>query len=336
MGMLYEERTYRQKGYSPGAYSVLEDTYQENDYVLYGYGDFGLWATGERVKALQRWLNQNLHTNLVVDGLYGSKTMAAVRKLQEFCNLTCRENLRVDGLYGCRTYAAVLRHYREAGWTPPPPPPKGDCGYSIPTSGSSRPTSGRTSTGYVIRPVGHGIYATGQRVALLQDWLNRNLNLHLKVDGLYGAMTRGAVLYLQKILNRRFGERLVEDGYYGTKTYAALLRHYVQAGWTTPPPPVFGKRSWWQELIGKVSGEHEPPPEPIEKKPAPKTTTSSSKTSTSGKTTTKTEKKTRILVLEDKNKDDKIFGIEKKYVIIGGFALAGLVLALLVVARGED
>ena len=54
-------------------------------------------AQGNEVRLLQEQLNSTINTNLAVDGIFGSKTQAAVRQFQQ------QYDLAVDGIAGSRT-----------------------------------------------------------------------------------------------------------------------------------------------------------------------------------------------------------------------------------------
>lgn len=60
------------------------------------------------IKDVQTWLNSAYKTGLIVDGLYGPKTQAALIKgLQTELNKQYSEKLVVDGIFGTKTKAAV-------------------------------------------------------------------------------------------------------------------------------------------------------------------------------------------------------------------------------------
>ena len=137
-----------------------------------------------------------------IDGIFGSRTEAAVRKFQEVFNLT------PDGIVGSATWYAIVRLYtavtqlselRSQGqqfyainWTPPGGLQPGD---------------------------------TGEKVRLLQYMLSV-LSAYIPsippvtIDGIYGSATRAAVLAAQ----RRF--RLPETGTVGQQTWDALYDQY--------------------------------------------------------------------------------------------------------------
>lgn len=54
----------------------------------------------DRIKQVQKWLNDNYHTGIAVDGLYGSQThKALVKALQTELNKQFNKNLKVDGIF---------------------------------------------------------------------------------------------------------------------------------------------------------------------------------------------------------------------------------------------
>ena len=137
-----------------------------------------------------------------VDGIYGSRTEAAVRKFQEIFNLT------PDGIVGKATWYALVRLYTAV-----------------------------TSLGE-LRSLGQQFYAinwsppgglqpgdTGEKVRLLQYMLSV-LSEYIPeippvtIDGIYGSATRAAVLAAQ----RRF--RLPETGTVGTQTWNEIYEQY--------------------------------------------------------------------------------------------------------------
>lgn len=137
-----------------------------------------------------------------VDGIYGSRTEAAVRKFQEIFNLT------PDGIVGKATWYALVRLYTAV-----------------------------TSLGE-LRSLGQQFYAinwsppgglqpgdTGEKVRLLQYMLSV-LSEYIPeippvtIDGIYGSATRAAVLAAQ----RRF--RLPETGTVGTQTWNEIYDQY--------------------------------------------------------------------------------------------------------------
>lgn len=70
--------------------------------VVYTMKTLRVGNTGTQVKVLQWLLNQTDYTSGKVDGIFGTKTLAAVRKYQEANGLT------VDGIVGKNTWAKLL------------------------------------------------------------------------------------------------------------------------------------------------------------------------------------------------------------------------------------
>ena len=61
-------------------------------------------------------------------------------------------------------------------------------------------------------------------VAIVQKWLNENYNADLEVDGIYGALTKSAlVAALQTELNKQCDAGLIVDGIFGQATKAAVF-----------------------------------------------------------------------------------------------------------------
>lgn len=66
------------------------------------------YMRGSDVRTLQRMLNALGYRCGYPDGLYGNKTMAAVKSFQR------RNGLTADGVFGWRTRTLLLRVYRES------------------------------------------------------------------------------------------------------------------------------------------------------------------------------------------------------------------------------
>lgn len=211
-----------------------------------------------------------------------------------------------------------------------------------------------------------GIYARGNAVIRLQQWLNRVFpyGVPLKVDGLYGERTKARVKKLQQFLNLTFRERLRVDGYYGCNTYRAALRHYRQAGWPPPPPPIWGSRRCRAVPVPRPVPRPVPKPAPRPlPRPAPRPMPEPSPSPTpipipipaprpmplppapppppppapapqQRNDTTKQREQTVRDVQQNTQEDDKIFGIEKKYVFLGGMLFMSM-LVILLVNRGD-
>ena len=138
----------------------------------------------------------------VVDGIYGSRTEAAVRKFQEVFNLT------PDGIVGKATWYALIRLYT-----------------AVTQLGELRSLGQQFYSINWSPPGGLQPGDTGEKVRLLQYMLSV-LSSYIPgippvaVDGIYGSATRAAVLAAQ----RRF--RLPETGTVGTQTWNEIYDQY--------------------------------------------------------------------------------------------------------------
>lgn len=149
--------------------------------------DFVGWNGGvsQDTKNRQAWLNKSRGEKLVVDGIQGKATTAAIKRYQTFLGVTA------DGIWGDRTQAAHQVYYDKWNAKPTPKPGRG-----------------------VIR---RG--SKGQLVKDLQNRLKRDYGLYaskLVSDGIFGPATEAVV----KEFQRRAG--LVVDGIVGERTWAKL------------------------------------------------------------------------------------------------------------------
>ena len=165
-------------------------------------------STGPNVVIIQTELNR-ISQNYpaipkipVVDGIFGSRTEAAVRKFQEIFNLT------VDGIVGKATWYALVRLYT-----------------AVTQLGELRSLGQQFYAINWSPPGGLQPGDTGEKVRLLQYMLSV-LSEYIPgippvtVDGIYGSATRAAVLAAQ----RRF--RLPETGTVGTQTWNEIYDQY--------------------------------------------------------------------------------------------------------------
>lgn len=182
-------------------------------------------STGPNVVIVQTELNR-ISQNYpaipkipTVDGVFGSRTEAAVRKFQEVFNLT------VDGIVGKATWYALVRLYT-----------------AVTQLGELRSLGQQFYAINWSPPGGLQPGDTGDKVRLLQYMLSV-LSAYIpsippvSVDGVYGSATRSAVLAAQ----RRF--RLPETGTVGTQTWTEIYDQYsgienatLRSGETFPAP----------------------------------------------------------------------------------------------------
>lgn len=162
-----------------------------------------LGARGENVRLVQRAINR-LSTaipglwRIPEDGVFGETTRDAIFTFQRIFGLS------IDGSVGPITWDRLMREYYDLqpGGQPPTPQPE------IPPY-----------PGTLIRQG-----STGENVRLIQQAINRLLPCHpnrlwrLTEDGIFGPITRDAVMALQSI----FG--LVVDGIVGPITWDRLMR----------------------------------------------------------------------------------------------------------------
>ena len=155
-------------------------------------------STGSAVEQLQFWLNTlaQYDANIpstAVDGVFGSRTAAAVRAFQR------REGLTADGVVGRTTWTTLYNEFR------------------------SIQSDNGTPNAYPGTPLRQG--SRGQSVRLVQFWLKiaRTVYASLRsvtVDGVFGAATAAAVKRFQSY----FG--LTSDGVVGRTTWQKLYEVY--------------------------------------------------------------------------------------------------------------
>ena len=155
-------------------------------------------STGSAVEQLQFWLNTLAQydagiPSTAVDGVFGSRTAAAVRAFQR------REGLTADGVVGRTTWTTLYNEFR------------------------SIQSDNGTPNAYPGTPLRQG--SRGQSVRLVQFWLKiaRTVYTSLRsvtVDGVFGAATAAAVKRFQSY----FG--LTSDGVVGRTTWQKLYEVY--------------------------------------------------------------------------------------------------------------
>ena len=155
-------------------------------------------SAGSAVEQLQFWLNTLAQydagiPSTAVDGVFGSRTAAAVRAFQR------REGLTADGVVGRATWTTLYNEFR------------------------SIQSDNGTPNAYPGTPLRQG--SRGQSVRLVQFWLKiaRTVYASLRsvtVDGVFGAATTAAVKRFQSY----FG--LTSDGVVGRTTWQKLYEVY--------------------------------------------------------------------------------------------------------------
>lgn len=137
-------------------------------------------STGPEVYKLQELLIASGYHPGKIDGIFGPKTLAAVLSFQ------ANNHLKQDGIVGPKTWAALGVHCDK--------PPVNHC-----------PTLYE--------------WNTGPAVVKLQEILRHKGFYTGKIDGIFGPITKSAVLSFQASMG------LVKDGIVGPKTWAALGVH---------------------------------------------------------------------------------------------------------------
>jgi peptidoglycan hydrolase-like protein with peptidoglycan-binding domain len=145
---------------------------------------------GEYVKTLQSWLHKAGFNPGAIDGIYGTNTEKAVKEFQRRVGITA-ENIAEK-----QTYNALQSYLRT----------------QTSTSKSTSSTSNNSNdwTGQTLRKG-----SQGEAVKDLQRMLN-SVGYNVKVDGINGSETEGAVKNFQKSVG------LQVDGIAGKNTYNAL------------------------------------------------------------------------------------------------------------------
>ncbi|MEW5323470.1 peptidoglycan-binding protein [Geobacillus thermoleovorans] len=144
------------------------------------------------VKTLQSWLYKAGFNPGGIDGVYGANTEKAVREFQKKVGIT------VDGIAGKQTYQALQKYGRTQ------------------TSRSNSSGSDDHWTGQTLREG-----SKEEAVKELQRMLN-SAGYNVKVDGVYGSETEGAVKIFQKSVG------ISVDGVAGAQTYRSL-KSYISS-----------------------------------------------------------------------------------------------------------
>ncbi|SFA56967.1 Peptidoglycan-binding (PGRP) domain of peptidoglycan hydrolases-containing protein [Anoxybacillus pushchinoensis] len=146
------------------------------------------------VKTLQSWLYKAGFNPGGIDGVYGANTEKAVKEFQKKVGIT------TDGIAGKQTYQALQEYVRTQ------------------TTVSRSNSSGSDDhwTGQTLREG-----SKGEAVKELQRMLN-SAGYNVKVDGVYGSETEGAVRSFQKSVG------ISVDGVAGAQTYRSL-KSYISS-----------------------------------------------------------------------------------------------------------
>lgn len=98
-----------------------------------------------------------------------------------------------------KDYPTIIKNGGYNGWTD-------GSGKADDTDGSAQGSEGAASKG-------------SSSIKAVQSWLNKNYSAKLTEDGIYGPLTKAALVKaLQTELNKQFGAGLAVDGIYGSKT----------------------------------------------------------------------------------------------------------------------
>lgn len=152
-------------------------------------------SKGSDAAWVQWHLNKKNNAGLDVDGIFGAKSVTALKAFQRQANLV------VDGQCGAKTIAAL----------------KGQIVSSNPSGSTSTSTAPAPSTSKYPEPT--RILRVGSRGADV-SWLQSKLNEHganLQVDGDFGAKTKAALQSFQ------LKNGLVADGVYGSLSHAKMV-----------------------------------------------------------------------------------------------------------------
>lgn len=151
------------------------------------------------VKGIQNWLNANYKTDLIVDGILSDLTeKALVKALQTELNKQYNSNLDIDGIFGDKTKTEILNIFN-----------------------ATKDSMTKILQGLVICNEYSANISTSVNsdIESVQKWLNVNYKSDLIVDGIFGDLTKKALVKaLQTELNKQYNSNLAIDGIFGEKT----------------------------------------------------------------------------------------------------------------------
>jgi len=170
-------------------------------------------SQGDNVRLMQTYLNAIARTHpsigtLVVDGIYGPRTQAAVREFQRIFGLT------QDGIIGRDTWYRIVDEFNLLQNTPTPPPPP----LPPPPPPPPPPPTGPPFPGTSLR-----VGSRGENVRTMQRMLNNIARVYpiipgnLTEDGIFGPITEASVRAFQTF----FG--LTADGIIGPITWGRIV-----------------------------------------------------------------------------------------------------------------
>ena len=158
-------------------------------------------SKGEKVKLLQKQLNEVMNCNLTADGLFGNKTKVCVTSFQK------KNSLTQDGIVGPNTCKKLNNAYLN----------------NNNNSEEEKEEEKETSTETDLICGSSNTLSTkskGEQVKILQKKLNATMGCDLSEDGIYGSGTKTCVQNFQKKTN------LSADGIVGTSTCKKINKVY--------------------------------------------------------------------------------------------------------------
>ena len=188
----------KKRGYYPMIYTGIYDI---RDYL-----------SAEVVNSCDIWLAEwGRYSDYQEDNLGLWQFSDGATDLVEYCPIIPGLNAPVDKNICYKDYPTIIKNGGYNGWNK-------DSGEPMPEpEPEPEPTPEPDSDAPVLPP-------DAPTVAAVQAWLNDNYNAGLAVDGIYGRLTKAALVKaLQTELNRQCDAGLVVDGIFGPCTKAAIF-----------------------------------------------------------------------------------------------------------------
>lgn len=155
------------------------------------------------VKDIQNWLNSNYKSNLIADGVLSDLTeKALVKALQTEINKQYNSNLVIDGIFGDKTKTEICNIFN-----------------------TTKDNMTKILQGLLIcnEHLTNISVPVNSDIEAVQKWLNVNYKSDLIVDGIFGDLTKKAlVTSLQVELNKQYSSNLVIDGIFGEATKSEI------------------------------------------------------------------------------------------------------------------